>query len=126
MFFLISDSYASKGSHSFYWWRVPEVAEKLDLTSSQIDKIENIFQSHSMQIDNMDKELYKKEKEFKDILDSTIDSKDKDSEAKFLSKEILKLKSDRKALKLDMLFGIRDVLSVDQRKKLKKLRSKHK
>lgn len=122
MFFLLSDVYAGKGEDSVYWWRVPKIVEKLNLTQPQINQIEEIFQTHSLQIDDLDKEIIQKEHQ----LESMLDSVGKNREAKLLSKEVLKLKSEKKSLKLDMLFGIRDVLSVDQRKELKKLKSKHK
>ncbi len=123
MLFFTSNVFAGSGDDSFYWWRVPKIIEQVKLSSSQIDQIENMFQSHSLQINDIDKKLSQKEGELKDMLN---DPSAKNSEVKLLSKDVLKLKSERKELKLDMLFGIRDVLTVDQRKKLKQLKSKHK
>lgn len=123
LFLLISNSYAGKNEDQYYWWRDTEIAEEIKLTPSQLNQIETIFQSQINKINDLDKDLQQKESRLKEMLN---DPSSDNNEVKLLGKEVLKLKSDRKALKLDMLFGIRDVLTVDQRKILKDLKRKHK
>lgn len=122
IFFLTSNLSAEDNKNGFYWWRVPEVVSEIGLSSKQVDTIESVFQTHKEKIGETDKKINEKENELKTLLN---DPASENSEVKLLGKEVLKLKSERKALKLDMLFGIRDVLTVEQRKMLKELKNKH-
>lgn len=123
MFLLVSDLYAGKNRSGYYWWRVPEIVSETGLTPDQVDKIENIFQTHKDKILETEEKIKEKEKELKKMLDNPASET---NEVKILGKEVLNLKSERKSLKLDMLFGIRDVLDTEQRKILKELKNKHK
>ena len=123
VFLIESDLYAGKNRSGYYWWRVPEIVSEVGLTAEQVNKIENIFQTHKEKILETEEKIREKEKELKKMLD---DPASETNEVKILGKDVLSLKSERKSLKLDMLFGIRDVLDTKQRETLKELKNKHK
>ncbi|MDA2920447.1 Spy/CpxP family protein refolding chaperone [Desulfobacterota bacterium AH_259_B03_O07] len=105
------------------WWKNNEIIEQLGLTSDQGNQIEKIFVSNKGQIMELKSMLTVKQKSLRSLIRDTHSSRE---EVLILNDEVDRIKSRLKRLRLDMLLKIREVLSPEQRLKLREIRAKGK
>ena len=119
-FGLISNGVSAKdSSYKKLWWKNKEVVKELGLTDSQVEKIDSIFYSYKGELKSYRELINKKQSQLKNLI------KDPDStrqQVLQITDEINELESERHKLKVQMLWEIRDVLTPDQRIKLRKLK----
>jgi len=105
------------------WWKNNEIIEQLGLTSDQGNQIEKIFVSNKGQIMELKSMLTVKQKSLRSLIRDPHSSRE---EVLILNDEVDRIKSRLKRLRLDMLLKIREVLSPEQRLKLREIRAKGK
>jgi len=105
------------------WWKNNEIIEQLGLTSDQGNQIEKIFVSNKGQIIELKSMLKVKQKSLRSLIRDPHSSRE---EVLILNDEVDRIKSRLKRLRLDMLLKIREVLSPEQRLKLREIRAKGK
>lgn len=105
------------------WWKNNEIIEQLGLTSDQGNQIEKIFVSNKGQIIELKSMLTVKQKSLRSLIRDPHSSRE---EVLILNDEVDRIKSRLKRLRLDMLLKIREVLSPEQRLKLREIRAKGK
>lgn len=98
--------------HKGKWWKDKEIANKMHLTSQQVEQIEQIFEKHKEKLDKNRELLLEKEKQLNEKL--------KDAESN--RAEINKLADEMDILKLVlkknyriMQLEIREILNPEQR-----------
>jgi Spy/CpxP family protein refolding chaperone len=97
------------------WWKNPELAKKLNLTDAQVNKMENIFQNHRLQLIDLHANLEKQEV----ILEPMINA-DHPNEQQTLEQidKVAQARAELEKSNARMLFAIRNVLSPEQWKQL--------
>ena len=104
------------------WWRNKEVVKELQLTPDQVNKIDRIFKSNKGEIKAFHKELKSKENQLRSLIQNPDSTR---GEVLELTDEINDIKSQGQKLKIQMLWEIREVLSPEQRIKLKELKQSY-
>jgi Spy/CpxP family protein refolding chaperone len=101
------------------WWQRQEVAKELGLSNKQKEKIEELTLAHRKDMIKLRAELELKEVDLDPLLAaSTLD----DKKIMALMGEIETIRSRISRSRIEMLYGIRKVLSRDQYLKLKQLK----
>jgi Spy/CpxP family protein refolding chaperone len=98
-----------------WWWRDPNVVQKLALTPDQQKRMDDSFQQHRLKLIDLNAALQKEEA----ILEPLIGAEQPD-EAKILAQidRVVQARAELEKENARMLLGIRRVLSLDQWKKL--------
>ena len=81
------------------WWRNSDIAEELQLTQSQSDEIENIFQTYKGKIKKFNKKIQTKENKLQKLVQSSDSTRDDVLKA---TDEINDLKAEGHKLKINM------------------------
>jgi Spy/CpxP family protein refolding chaperone len=115
------NSHSYSGHRGAKWWKDAGVVKELNLTTDQVNLIEEIFNSSKGEITDLNSQLRQKQGDFRSKIEDPNSSRDEVME---LNDEVVQLKTKLKRLRLDMLLKIRDVLTPEQRQNLKKLRFK--
>lgn len=100
------------------WWKNTEIVEELNLSDDQINQIETIFTSYKDKIDIQNSALKTKQKSLRDAI---RDPSSKSEDVLRLSDDVDHMKSYLKRLRLEMLLSIKEVLSLEQRVKLREI-----
>lgn len=106
------------------WWKHPEILEKIDLTDEQIQKIEKISNETIRKIIDLEAKFKIARLDLENLIDQTDQEK---LDLETLEKQIdlvNTVKGELEKERLMMLARIRNVLSKDTIKELKKLRGK--
>jgi len=104
------------------WWNDPMLAQKLNITADQKQKMESIYQQHKLKLIDLNADLQKQE-----LLLQPMISSDSPDQGKTLA-QIDAVVDARAALEKEnahMLFALRETLTPDQWEKLKTLRHMH-
>jgi Spy/CpxP family protein refolding chaperone len=97
------------------WWKDPDIAQQINLTDDQSQKIDKVFQDARVQLVDLHTNLQKEESTLRPLVDA-----DQPDEAKVMA-QVDKIAQARAALEranASMMLAIRRVLSPDQWKKL--------
>jgi len=97
------------------WWKNPDVAQKINLTDDQAQKIDKVFQDARLQLIDLHANLEKQEATLQPLVDA-----DQPDEGKVMA-QVDRIAQARAALEranATMMLAIRRVLSSDQWKKL--------
>lgn len=108
--------------HFGRWWNDPVLAQKLNITADQKQKMDGIYQQYKLHLIDLNADLQKQE-----LLLQPMISSDNPDRVKTLA-QIDAVVNARAALERQnarMLFAIRETLTVDQWQKLKTLRHEH-
>jgi len=95
------------------WWKNTEIVNKLQLTSQQVNNIEQVFSLHKGKLSEKKKSLIIKEKELNQKLK---DSEANSNEINELAEDVDLLKIELRKIHRNMRLEIREVLTPDQRK----------
>jgi len=97
------------------WWDNPRVSQQLGLTDDQKKKMDDIFQEHLLQLIDLNAALEKQEAIMRPLV-----SADQPDETKILNQidVIAQARANLEKNRARMLFGIRQVLTPDQWKKV--------
>ena len=117
----IHEAYAKKEGH-IKWWKNPKIVKELDLSSAQVERIEDIFSSYKGRIVTLNSELDKKEKELRKVVKNPNSTKEEVLE---LSDEVGRTKGELRRLEVNMFLEIRDVLTPAQREKLQTIKARY-
>ena len=104
------------------WWRDPGIRSQLDLTDSQVDKIEDIFQSYKHKIKDFHNELESKTLELRKANKNPDTPR---SELRKLHDEVYNIRSRGRDIKVNMFLDIREILNHKQRSELIKIKKKY-
>ena len=104
------------------WWRNSDIAEELQLTQSQSDEIENIFQTYKGKIKKFNKKIQTKENKLQKLVQSSDSTRDDVLKA---TDEINDLKAEGHKLKINMFWEIKEVLTPKQRTQLKLIKERY-
>ncbi len=113
--------YGFQGYKYAKWWKNSEIVKQLDLTSDQVNQIEKIFVSDKEYILKLTSNLKVKQKHLRSLISNPNSNRE---DVLILNDEVDQLKSSLKRVRLDMLLQIRDVLSPEQRIKLREIEAK--
>lgn len=108
--------------HFGRWWNNPMLAQKLNISAAQKQKMDGIYEQYRLRLIDLNASLEKQQ-----VLLEPMISADHPDHAKTLS-QIDAVVNARAALEkenADMLFAIRETLTADQWQKLKALRREH-
>jgi protein CpxP len=107
-----------RGMERGRWWNNPRIAEQIGLTDDQKKKMDDIFQQHRLQLIDLSAAVEKQEAIMQPLIGA-----DQPDEAKILSQidAIAQARAELEKNRARMLFGIRQVLTADQWKKLKEV-----
>ncbi len=98
------------------WWRMPQPAERLNLTEEDKEKLDRLFLEHRRRMIDLRSEMQKERLELEHLLDSTpFDSAA--SMARFM-----KLQAAQKDIAVErfkFLLGVREILGLDRFQQLK-------
>ncbi|NIS09657.1 MAG: periplasmic heavy metal sensor [Candidatus Dadabacteria bacterium] len=97
------------------WWKNKEIVTKLQLTSSQVDNIEKVFDLHKAKLNETKQNIIQKERE---LNKKYKDPKANKQEIDELADQVDLLKLQLRKIHRNMQLEIREVLSPDQRKML--------
>ncbi len=120
--FLTSSVFAGKNKDKKLWWRNGQVVEELELSQTQVETIENIFQRYKGEIKYFNKELNKKEKKLKKLIKNSDSTRE---DVLKVTDEINILKADAHKLKVNMFWEIREVLTPKQRTQLQLIKERY-
>lgn len=98
--------------HKGKWWKNKEIVDKMQLTSQQVEQIEQIFEKHREKLDKNRKLLIEKEKQLNEKLK---DAKSNRAEINKLADEMDILKLVLKKNYRIMQLEIREILNTEQR-----------
>jgi Spy/CpxP family protein refolding chaperone len=101
------------------WWQRQQVVKELGLSGKQQEKIETLTLAHRKEMIKLRSELQTKEVDLDPLLSA---SKLDDKKIMALMGEIETIRSRISRSRIDMLYGIRKVLTRDQYLKLKQLK----
>lgn len=104
------------------WWNDPMLAQKLNITADQKQKMDSIYEQHKLKLIDLNADLQKQE-----LLLQPMISSDNPDRAKTLA-QIDSVVNARAALEREnahMLFAIRETLTPEQWQKLKTMRHMH-
>jgi len=98
------------------WWNNTELAKTLNLTDQQVQKMEQIFQQHRLQLIDQRAAVEKAEVALQPMMEA-----DRPDEAQVLAQidKVAQARAELEKSNARMLLGIRQVLSADQWKQLK-------
>lgn len=101
------------------WWNDPHIAQQLNITSDQKQKMDAIFQQHRLNLIDLNANLEKQE-----VLMQPMISADQPNEAQVLAQidKIAQARADLEKANARMLFDIRTTLTPEQWQKLKAMR----
>jgi periplasmic protein CpxP/Spy len=101
------------------WWNNPRIAEQVGLTDDQKKKMDDIFQQARLHLIDLNAAVQKQEAIMRPLIEA-----DQPDESKILSQidAIAQARAELEKANARMLFGIRQVLTPDQWKKLRALR----
>ena len=112
--------YGSKGNYK--WWKNPNIASEMGLTSQQSSNIEKIFRSHKNKILRLQKELRKKDIE----LGKKLNQADaKNEEVLQLIDEIEAIKAELTRIKVKMFLEVKSILTPEQIQILHNIKSRY-
>jgi len=120
--FFTSSVFAGKNKNKKLWWRNGQVVEELELTQAQVKNIETIFQRYKGEIKYFNKELNKKEKKLKKLIQNSDSTREDVLE---VTDEINVLKADGHKLKVNMFWEIREILTPKQRSQLQLIKERY-
>jgi Spy/CpxP family protein refolding chaperone len=100
------------------WWKNSALMQKIGVSDEQVQRIEEIFQNHRLQLIDLDAALQKQEA----ILEPLIEA-DQPEEAQVIAQidKVAQARANLEKSNAQMLLAIRRVLTVDQWKKLRDL-----
>ncbi len=113
---------AGKYKDKKMWWRNGDIAEELQLTDTQANEIENIFQTYKGKIKKFNKKINSKEKKLQKLVQNSDSTREEVLKA---SDEINTLKAEGQKLKINMFWEIREVLTPKQRTQLKLIKERY-
>jgi Spy/CpxP family protein refolding chaperone len=97
------------------WWKIPEIAQKLALTTDQQKKMDEVFQESRLKLIDLNASLQKEEA----ILEPLIGA-DQPDESKILPQidRVAQARAELEKANARMLLGVRRILTQEQWKKL--------
>lgn len=100
------------------WWNNPRIADQIGLTDDQKKKMDDIFQQSRLQLIDLNAAVQKQEAIMQPLIEA-----DQPDESKILAQidAIAQARAQLEKANARMLFGIRQVLTPDQWKKLRTL-----
>ena len=101
------------------WWKDSALMQKIGVSDEQVQRIEKIFQDHRLQLIDLHAALERQEA----ILEPLIEG-DQPDEARVIAQidKVAQARANLEKSNAQMLLAIRQVLTVDQWKKLRDLR----
>lgn len=109
-------------SHMGRWWNDPHMAQQLNVTAEQKQKMDAIFQQHKLNLIDLVAALEKQQ-----VLLGPMISSDSPNETEVLAQidKIAQARANLEKANARMLFDIRKTLTVEQWQKLKALHRQH-
>jgi len=104
------------------WWKSPPVKKELGLTPEQERRIDDIFKSYVKRMRETSMELRRQQKE---LHETAVDPNCSSEKIRNVSLQVENTRSSLRKLRLEMLLEIRDVLTPQQRMKLRQIRARH-
>jgi Spy/CpxP family protein refolding chaperone len=101
------------------WWKNSEIVQQLGLSQEQTEKIEYTFFNHRMQLIDFRAELQKEEMRLQPLMEA--DQPDEEKVSAQIDR-VLAARGKLEKTNAMMMLAIRRILSVDQWKKLEKIR----
>ena len=101
------------------WWKNSATVREIGLKDAQIEQIEKVFLSHRVKLESLNDEVRHAEEQFKPIMNA--DKPDQSKVAAQLDK-VLAARNNLERENTMMMLAIRDVLTLDQWKKLQEIR----
>jgi Spy/CpxP family protein refolding chaperone len=98
------------------------IAEELKLTDDQIETLKEIVKSTEKKMIQLRADIETKEVDLRDILDEDVPDEGK---AVSLVKDIMKLKTDQRVLKIKEMIAIKKTLTPDQIEKFHEIQHEH-
>lgn len=109
--------------HNYKWWKDPQIAQELNLSPTQIRRIDKIFSSYKKPIHQYRKQLNKSEIKLKKELRNP---EAKREDVLQLIDRIENTKAAYTRTKVEMFLKVRDVLTSEQEKKLHSIKLRFK
>lgn len=103
------------------WWKNSEIAKEISLSEQQVLKIELSFQDHRLQLIDLNADVQRNEARLQPLMEA--DQVDKAKISAQLD-QLLAARSRLEKANMMMMISIREVLSVEQWKKLEDIREK--
>jgi Spy/CpxP family protein refolding chaperone len=102
------------------WWRDPELVEKLQVSDEQVRRIEKIAQDHQIQEIDLRATLEKQEVALRPLMEM-----DQPDESQVLAQidKVAQARANLEKAQVQMILAVRRVLTAEQAKKLRELRS---
>jgi Spy/CpxP family protein refolding chaperone len=98
------------------WWKMPQAAERLNLTDEEKEKLDRLFLEHRRRMIDLRSEMQKERLELEHLLDSTsFDSAA--SMARFM--KVQGAQKDIAVERFRFLLGVREILGLDRFQQLK-------
>jgi|GEM_PF-6024230 len=114
----VSSSFAQPGN----LWKNKQLVKELGLSQKQVDKIKSASLDTDKKMITLRADTELKELDLKELLDS--DSPD-ETKAVGLIKEIMKIKTDQKILKIKQIILVKKTLTKEQMEKLEQFKHEH-
>ena len=98
------------------WWKMPQTAERLNLSDEEKEKLDRLFLEHQRRMIDLRSEMQKERFELENLLDSTSF----DSAAGMA--RFMKVQAAQKAIAVErfsFLLGVREILGLDRFQQLK-------
>jgi len=114
----VSSSFAQPGN----LWKNKQLVKELGLSQKQVDKIKSVSLDTDKKMITLRADTELKELDLKELLDS--DSPD-EAKAVGLIKEIMKIKTDQKILKIKQMILVKKTLTKEQMEKLEQFKHEH-
>lgn len=101
------------------WWENPDVVQRLGLSAQQMDKITAVLQENRQKLFDLSQEVQRQDFAMQGLMDQSQPDKD---QAMQQADRINSARGQLEKARMGMLFDLRQVLTVEQWKKLQMMR----